>query len=370
MGQPSPPGPIPPDFLSLRRQIQSTAVGPASSPTLVSVIREQMETLARRLADIENTLNGLMRRPETPISASQVAGLNEFVLQSFEKDVRQVEERLAQRFRPQAAAPSPELERTTTMVEGLRKEFAGIKTQVLDLAERIEKVEAERRVRRFKAASPASNAAERPLPAQALAALEERPPAALPLASPPTPATSPAPVLEPRPAATDTTAAKQPAARSQGLPVAWQEVVGGVGVFRGLGEKELSESLQKIKLALEELPGGSEIRLVHLMETIGRFRVHDAVTSPQGQVLCRTCDGPRTFQVGICAGEEGATQLQVILPPGDYAPYNYPAGYRQLIQNMPNEQFRIQTVIAPALLMLVPGTSPAEYTVQYRLQWR
>jgi hypothetical protein len=265
-----------------------------------------------------------------------------------------MEGRLVERFNSQY----PALGIFTKAMRRLREEFAGVTKAVQDLAERIEKVEAELRLRASRAWPPDSDVTE------------ERSPAAPPPARLPAAAASPAPVLEPRSGATDTTAAKQPAIRSQGLPVGWLEVVGRVGVIRGLGEKELSESLQKIKLALEELPGGSEIRLVHLMETMGRFRVHDAVTSPQGQVLCRTCDGPRTFQVGICAGEEGANELQVIFPPGDYAPYNYPAGYRQLIQNMPNEQFQIQTVLAPASLMLVPGTSPAEYTVQYKLQWR
>jgi hypothetical protein len=92
--------------------------------------------------------------------------------------------------------------------------------------------------------------------------------------------------------------------------------------------------------------------------------------SPEGQVVCPSCDGQLTFQVAVCVGGEGAPELQVLFAAGDYAPYNYPAGYRQLIQNLPNQQFQIQTVLTPAVLTLVAGNSPAEYAVKYKLQWR
>jgi hypothetical protein len=371
-GQPSPTAPPPPDYLSLRQPIQSRAIRPGSSPTLVSVVREQMESLANRLASMENILNGLSARSEVPITASRIADLDQFVLTNVQRQVQQIEQRLSQQVEqllklPAAAAPTA-AGPSTTVVRVLGEQVTEIRKLIQELTMRIDKVETDRtrgaRVRATLAPGKQSDEAS----VQEIVVRNE--PTNVADTRVPSSAPGQVSLLTPRVAEGVSTIAEQSAGERRGLPAGWQEVVAGIEAFTGLAERDLAESLKRLQIALQKLPGGSGIRLLHLMETMGKFRVHDATVSPEGQVVCSSCDGPRTFQVAVCAGEDGASELQVLFAAGDYAPYNYPAGYRQLIQSMPNQQFQIQTVLAPAVLTLISGNPPAEYTVQYKLQWR
>jgi len=253
-------------------------------------------------------------------------------------------------------------------MKSLRKEIADTRTLVQDLTERIDKMEADVKINPVQMPREVE-AIARPLPPQPPPCLEASSATPSPASGAPPPATLRVEVPASPAVALAAPRAAPPAAKPEGLPDGWPKAVAALGAWRGLDEKELAEGLEKLKIALQKLPGGAEIRLVHLKESMGKFQVHDAVAAPEGQITCRVCDDPKTFQAAVCAGEEGAATLHVLLPPGDYAPYNYPAGYHKLIQNMPNQQFQIQTVASPTVLTIVPGSSPTEYEVQYKLQW-
>ena len=388
------PLPLPPtDYESLLHPVQTPPVMRSSAPTLVSVIKEQIEGLAARLDTVDSGLNRVLTGLEAPIAPSRIVSLDKSIQRVVQGELRQMEDRLAQRLSPPAPAPAPApgSEFALTAVRRLREEFNVVSATVKDLAERTHKLEA------GAGASPVEPPAEveaskarppQPPPrvispsVSGSSAPSARAPALTPVEIPAEPAaassdpqrwkrSSSAPV-EPRPAPAAPLAssrAEPPAAKPEGLPDGWAKAVASLGAFRGLGEEELADSLEKMKNALQQLPGGAEIRLVHLKESMGKFQVHGAVAEPGEQVICRPCAEAKTFQAAVCAGEEGAATLHVLLPPGDYAPYNYPAGYHKLIQNVPNQPFHIQAVVSPAVLTVVPGSSPTEYEVQYKLQW-
>ena len=382
-GQPRPPAPAPPSYYSLRLEIQGSSMQAPS--TLVSVVAAQIRALARRLEDIEGTLDSLSTRSTAAIPVSQIADLENRLRQGIREEIRQTEARLTEQFKTQiaAAAPQPptELGVTKVRVEALIKRVARMEKDLKTVFSKTASSDwnpAEEPRSADKAPVPAARpAAEtRAVTATGRPAIAEQPPVEQPLAAaPPRSAALPVPPLvsmpQPQAPAILATTGEQPPAEDEGLPKGWQQVVGSLVAFNGLDEKELCESLLRMKAALEGLSGQTEIRIVHpmFMGASGRFRVHDVVTNQPGQVVCQVCGDSRTHQAVVCAGKEGAAKLEVLFAPGDYAPYNYPAGYQQLIQNSPNMQFRMETIKGPAVLTLVPGSSPAEYTVLHKLQW-
>jgi hypothetical protein len=367
-GLPSPRELPPPDFDSLLHPTQGS---PTSPPTLIFVVREQMMALAMDLATLQNGLKLLredLRDLKAPVLASRIVDLDKSIQRVVQGELRQVEDRLAQRFSPPPPSPPPPPGLTFTQMKSLRKEITDTKSFVGILTDRISMLEEKVGLKLFRTQRNVEARAEL-LPPQPSARL------AVPSATPsPAPTAPPPATLQVEIPASPRMAlaaprAELPAAKRQGLPEAWLRVIASLGAIRGLDEKALAEGLERLKTALQKLPGAANIRLVHLKESMGKFQVHDAVATPERQITCRVCDDTKTFQAAVCAGEEGAATLHVLLPPGDYAPYNYTAGYYKLIQNMPNQQFQIQTVVSPTVLTIVPGSSPTEYEVQYKLQW-
>jgi len=390
-GSPSPMAFPPADYESLLHPVQPRPVIRPSTPALIPVLKEQFEAVAERLGKIESGLNRILEGLNDPIASSRIADLNRSVERVLQSQIRQLEQRLEQRVSPAAPSPAPETGSDFVMgqVRRLRSDLTKVSEAVKELAERTRKLQT----------GAAATLVERPPEVEVSGELAPQPsprvePPSFAVTIPP-PGPAPAPVepapeltaraseterrrdFSPRPVESPPSPVPPPAARRsqppepkpEGLPRGWPEVVSGLGAFRGLEEQELAESLKKLKDALAEVPGGAGIRLVHLKESLGRFQVHGAAAVPEGQVLCTVCGEAKTFQSAVCAGEEGAATLHVLLPPGDYAPYNYPAGYHRLIQNVPNQQFHIQTVASPAVLTIVAGSSPTEYEVQYKLQW-
>lgn len=366
-GQPRPGIPSPRDYLSLRQEIQKPGITVNSAPTLVSVVRGLLEGLLSRLANVENLLNGLTAQSQSPISASRIRDLDQLTL-PLRRELQAVENRLSQeieqRLRVAVIAPPTAAGSSPTATNILGEQVAGMRSLLQDLSARMDRIETDLapavRSRMEPTIAPRDG---EPVPAvSARSALASVAAASVSSSKPPQ--------VIPTDPASATENVEQSPGNGWGLPSGWQEVVAGIEAFRGLAERDLAESLQKMQMALQQLPGRPDIRLVHLMESMGKFQVHNASMSREGQLFCRACDGPRTFQAAVCGGREGSPELQVLFAAGDYAPYNYPAGYRQLIQNIPNEQFQIRTVLAPAVLTLIAGTPNAEYTVQYKLQWR
>ena len=366
LGQLSPAAPPPSEYLSLRQPVQSP-VRQGSPLSLVLVMRKHMETLAGRLAGVENSLNGLHARSAALISASSISDLDQFVLPTIQRQVQQMEQRLKTLGAPAPPAAGP----SATVVNRLGADVAAMRNLLRELAERICKVETD-----LQAGKPVGIEVGTPHTQEVAAAVHVRFPfddqTTVSTGAAPGPSAARAQMLAPALTLTEAAfvVAKQSVGKSRGLPDSWRDVVGGINAFKGLGERELAEGLKRMQIALQQLPGAAEVRLVHLMETMGKFRVHDATMSPEGQVFCTLCNDALTFQVAVCVGDEGAPELQVLFAAGDYAPYNYPAGYSQLIQGMPNQQFQIQAILTPAVLTLVRGNLPAEYIVKYKLQWR
>lgn len=346
-GQPSPVAMSPLDYDSLRQQEQPSAFRPTAPATLVSVVKAQLEMLNTRISRMENSLNVLTSRGDTPVSAARIADLDRVVLATVRGELQHVEQRLgtATRNTPTSATPAVAVKRLTEDVGALKSAFR-------EFTERIDGVEASLQTRSANIASLAPSFHRDYVPERAAAAT----------------VTLPAPKPEDTSWQAEPSFAVKP--KSLGLPAGWQEAIAALQPFQGLAERDMTAGLQELLTTLQALPPASTLRFVHLMESMGKFRVHAAVANEESQVCCEVCGGSRTFQTVVCAGEQGAPELQVLLPAGEYAPYNYAAGYRQLIQNMPNQQFRLHAIVAPAVLILVEGSSPAEYSVQSRTQWK
>ena len=361
---------VPPTTYVSLRQPQAPEVRTVSSSTLVSVLGKLLEALANRVSGLEDGLNGLRGRSDAPMSGSRIPDLDKFVVPMIQREIQQAEQRFVQQVENRSK-PSPSAvltadpPGTSIALKQLREQVTGIKAELRDVASRLSSIDANWMA--FTLANTHSSASD---PMHLTTLVGSTAPS-----SPEQEAVGSAAVenetsgASPGQAVVTTITGDSPPELRVGLPVGWEQVVAGIRPVSGLGEKELAEGLRGMKSVLQSMPDAPAIGLVHLMEKDGHFRVHPATLNGE-QVICQMCGGARTFQAAVCIGERGWPELQVLLAAGDYAQDNYPAGYRQLIQSMPSQQFRIQHLVSPAVLTLVTGASTDQYAIKYKLQWK
>jgi hypothetical protein len=332
-GRPAPDLPPPREYSLLEQQQH------LGQPSLAGVLRGQLELISGRLFELENAASG-MRQGEQGIQASAALSL---VVDDLGKQIRLIQQaqssivsqvkRLADdRTELKPAVPGVAGSFTPQVWEGrladLETRTEAVRTQVEELL----RLMSGRQV----FAAPA------PQPAEGASTIRQDVSA---VSSPPL---------------------RKPVSADTPLPEGWAKAVSD----RVTGP--LSEELQTRKLAalverISRLGGQYPIRLVHVAEGQGKFRVHDA-RIVDDRVICNVCGSAKTYESACCAGSDGAPVLHILLPLGLYAPYNYPAGYSQFLQDVPPHQFEIRSVGSPAVLQAVSG-SPGEYMVQQKMQW-
>jgi hypothetical protein len=153
------------------------------------------------------------------------------------------------------------------------------------------------------------------------------------------------------------------------LPDGWSQVLSQAAAKATHEPSDYIAALAELYSSLSQMPGGSGIRLVHAHITGVRvIQIHDAAIS-ENSVQCLSCDVSKPFSFAICAGDEGAGRLFLLLPAGIYADSNYPNGYSALLSGSRDEAFTIQSVKVPAVLRRTGGAGLAEYAVEQKMQY-
>lgn len=126
--------------------------------------------------------------------------------------------------------------------------------------------------------------------------------------------------------------------------------------------------LKEAETNLTDCVPGIPVRLVHLKydSSADTFEVHATTALESGEVICQRCAKPQTWQLAVCVGKPGDTEVQILFAPCWISPQQYSGAYKALIEDCRSAAFRIGRVLSPALLRLAEGE---KYTVNFKLRW-
>jgi hypothetical protein len=127
--------------------------------------------------------------------------------------------------------------------------------------------------------------------------------------------------------------------------------------------------------ALRRLDSGLQVAVVHLkLQGDERFEIHetDAGFENNAELVCTSCNtgltGQLAWQLGVCVGENGASDISILFPLGSLYKGHYSSGYSSLIDSLPSSSFSIGRVDHPADLHLA-DKSARVYVVTRKMSW-
>jgi hypothetical protein len=161
------------------------------------------------------------------------------------------------------------------------------------------------------------------------------------------------------------------ASREPRLPEGWRDAV---NCSAGPDDDQATEGafverLRRLARELARLDPSLTVQLVHLATRDEDFEVHNTAGSTAQQPHCVRCRAPQSWQLAVCVGRTGDAELMVLYPPGAMSQFNYPAGYKGLIDDLRSNNFRISTVQSPARLQLARTGDGSVYSVSQKLRW-
>jgi hypothetical protein len=340
-GRPAPAFP-PVDYISLLQQHRQRIAAEGAPASIARIVKSQLELVNQRLIAAERAIESQASRPVGVPADGEIR----VALLGVQQQLRALEERVKQ---PPQPSVTPVAGLPSAAVVPIGKRVTGLEEDFLSLGRRVEAVEASLGTMRMP---------DRPEVATA------QPPEVRP-AEP----TSVVPPMEPPSTEPVLTKPEPPNPPAKGLPDGWPAALEQSRLDGQAGEPHYRRRLLALFDGLVALGGATPIRVVHVVESQGRLRLHEMVSAAGGELACTVCGRASSFQMAVCAGVPGGWPLHIIFPAGGYAPYNYPAGYAQLIQDVPAQSFEIRSALAPAVLQRAPGGAADEYIVAQKMQW-
>ena len=385
-GRPAPAS-TPVDYISLLQQYRQRVATEGGPTSIARIVKSQLELINQRLIAAERAIQSQANPPSGVSADNEVRS----ALSGVQQRLKALEEKTKQPPRP---AVAPEAGLPTAAAAPIGKRVTGLEEDFLTLARRVETVEAsldnlrtpDRGVVATAQASEVLSAEPMsvqpptdltPLLAPAEPGLAVPPPerkSAVPTDEPTLPAFPAVPKslgLPMEPLSMDNLVARpEPIPSSpKALPDGWTAALERSSLDGQAGEPHYRRRLLTLRDGLVALGGTTAIRVVHVVESQGRLRLHEVASVAGDELACMVCGRASSFQMAVCAGEPGASLVQIIFPAGGYAPYNYPAGYAQLMQDVPARSFEIRSALSPAILHRAPGGAADEYTVAQKMQW-